>query len=81
MKVINGGVCAPKGYAAAGVEAGIKKNRKDMALVYSAVPAVCAGVFTTNLVKAWCVRRKEKRIISRWRQLWRKRWGLIPMRF
>lgn len=60
MKTILGGVCAPKGYAAAGVEAGIKKNRKDMALVYSEVPAVCAGVFTTNLVKAWCVRRNKE---------------------
>lgn len=64
MKVINGGVCAAKGFAAAGVEAGIKKNRKDMALVYSAVPAVCAGVFTTNLVKAWCVRRNKELVAS-----------------
>lgn len=60
MKHIKGGVCAPKGFAAAGVAAGIKKDRKDMSLVYSRVPAVCAGVFTTNIVKAWCVRRNQE---------------------
>ncbi len=53
MKQINGGVTAAKGFWAAGVEAGVKyKNRKDMALVYSAVPCVAAGTFTTNVVKA-----------------------------
>lgn len=61
MKTIDGGVCAAQGYEAAGVAAGIKKNgNKDMALVYSTVPAVCAGVFTTNLVKAFCVQRNQK---------------------
>ncbi|CRZ34683.1 glutamate N-acetyltransferase [Herbinix hemicellulosilytica] len=52
MKIIDGGVTAPKGYKAAGIYAGIKKKRKDMALVYSVVPASGAGVFTTNVVKA-----------------------------
>ncbi len=53
MKIENGGVTSPKGFLAAGVEAGIKyKNRMDMALVYSEVPAKVAGVFTTNVVKA-----------------------------
>lgn len=52
MKEISGGVTAPKGYSAAGIYAGIKKKRKDMALVYSAVPAKGAGTFTTNVVKA-----------------------------
>lgn len=52
MKIIEGGVTAAKGYKAAGVYAGIKKKRKDMALVYSTVPAVGAGTFTTNVVKA-----------------------------
>ena len=31
-----------------------------MALVYSTVPAVGAGVFTSNLVKAFCVQRNQK---------------------
>ncbi len=52
MKIINGGVTAAKGYKAAGIYAGIKKKRKDMALVYSTVPAKAAGTFTSNVVKA-----------------------------
>lgn len=52
MKKIDGGVTAAKGFMATGVYAGIKKKRKDMALVYSTVPAVAAGTFTTNVVKA-----------------------------
>lgn len=53
MKTIEGGVTAAKGFEAAGVEAGVKyKNRKDMAIIYSQVPCVSAGTFTTNVVKA-----------------------------
>lgn len=52
MKTISGGVTAAMGFQAAGVYAGIKKEKKDMALVYSTVPAVAAGTFTTNVVKA-----------------------------
>ncbi|MDR0219845.1 MAG: bifunctional glutamate N-acetyltransferase/amino-acid acetyltransferase ArgJ [Lachnospiraceae bacterium] len=53
MKTIDGGVTAAKGFEAAGVAAGIKyQNRKDMALIYSTVPAVAAGTFTRNVVKA-----------------------------
>lgn len=52
MKIIDGGVTMAKGYLAAGVYAGIKKKKKDMALVYSKVPAKQAGTFTTNVVKA-----------------------------
>ena len=53
MKKLNGGVTAAKGYMAAAAAAGIKyRGRTDMALVYSRTPAVCAGTFTTNVVKA-----------------------------
>ena len=52
MKIIQGGVTAAKGYKAIGLYAGIKKKRKDMALVFSVVPAKVAGTFTTNVVKA-----------------------------
>ena len=53
MKQIKGGINAPKGFQASGVEAGIKyENRKDMALIYSEKPCVVAGTFTSNLVKA-----------------------------
>ena len=53
---IEGGVTAPKGFLAAGVEAGIKyENRKDMAMIYSKSPCTIAGTFTSNVVKAACV--------------------------
>lgn len=42
-----------KGFTAAAVAAGIKyQDRLDLGLIYSQVPAVTAGVFTTNKVKA-----------------------------
>ncbi len=62
MNIIHGGVCAPKGFEAAGIMAGIKKEKKDMALVYSQIPAVGAAVYTTNLVKAWCVQRNQEMV-------------------
>lgn len=50
---INGGVTAPKGFLASGLNAGIKnQTKKDMAMVFSSTPCAAAGVFTTNLVKA-----------------------------
>ena len=54
MKQIEGGVTAAKGYTTAGTRAGIKKGKtnKDMAMIFSEKPAVTAGTFTKNLVKA-----------------------------
>ncbi len=54
MNIIDGGVTAPIGFKAAGTRAGIKagKTNKDMAMIYSDVPAACAGTFTKNVVKA-----------------------------
>lgn len=50
---INGGITAPKGFLASGLNAGIKnQTKKDMAMVFSSTPCAAAGVFTTNLVKA-----------------------------
>lgn len=46
------GVTAPLGFYAAGINAGIKHNKKDMALIVAECPAVAAGVFTLNRVKA-----------------------------
>ena len=53
MKMIDGGICAAKGYKAAGVHCGIRKNhsKKDLSLILSEVPASAAAVYTTNLVK------------------------------
>ena len=47
-----GGVTSAAGFYAAGIAAGIKKNGKDMAMVYSEVPCNTAGTFTSNIVKA-----------------------------
>lgn len=53
MNKIKGGVTAAKGFQAASAAAGIKyEGRTDMALVYTEKEAVCAGTFTTNVVKA-----------------------------
>lgn len=53
MKIIDGGINAPKGFEAAGIEAGVKyQNRKDMAIIYSEQPCVLAATFTSNVVKA-----------------------------
>lgn len=53
MEQIKGGVCAAKGFSASGIHCGIRKNKgkRDIALIYSEVPANAAAVYTTNLVK------------------------------
>ena len=53
MKIIEGGVCAAKGFSANGVHCGIRKNKtkRDLALIYSEKKANVAAVYTTNLVK------------------------------
>ena len=53
MKTVEGGVCAAKGFYAAGIHCGIRKNKtkKDLALIYSEKKATAAAVYTTNLVK------------------------------
>ena len=53
MKLIEGGVCAAKGFTANGIHCGIRKNRtkRDLALIYSEKKAAAAAVYTTNLVK------------------------------
>lgn len=46
------GVTAPRGFRAAGVAAGIKPGRPDLALVAADGPCTAAGVFTTNRAQA-----------------------------
>lgn len=61
VRVIEGGVCAPQGFTAAGVRCGIKRKRRDVALlVCTGGEAAVAGVFTTNVVRAPCVTRNEE---------------------
>ncbi len=52
MRVIDGGITAPEGFRATGKHIGIKKVKKDLALLASDVPAKAAGAYTTNIVKA-----------------------------
>ncbi|MBQ2687554.1 MAG: bifunctional ornithine acetyltransferase/N-acetylglutamate synthase [Clostridia bacterium] len=53
MNIIEGGVCAPKGFKAGGIHCGIRKNRtkRDLALIISEKKATAAATYTTNLVK------------------------------
>lgn len=56
MKEIAGGVCAAKGFTAAGVHCGVKEGsdpaKKDLALILSETECQAAAVYTTNRVKA-----------------------------
>ncbi len=55
MAEIKGGVTAPAGFLAGSIFCGVKEgnvSKEDMALICSEGPAVAAGTFTTNRVKA-----------------------------
>ena len=53
IKTVSGGVCAAKGFRAAGVPAHIKyEGRNDVALLVADAPCAAAAVFTTNAVAA-----------------------------
>ncbi len=53
------------GFVAGATATGIKKNgKKDLAIIFSQVPACVAGVFTTNKVQAAPVRLDKERIMS-----------------
>ena len=53
---IPGGITAPVGFQAAAVTAGLKASGKpDLSLLLAPEGAVCAGTFTTSVVRAACV--------------------------
>ncbi len=54
MKIIEGGVCAPKGFKAGSIHCGIKAGRDsdDTAIIYSGYECTAAAVYTMNRVKA-----------------------------
>lgn len=63
MNKIDGGICASKGFKAAGISCGIKKStKKDLALIYSEYPAYGAAVFTKNKFKAAPLLVSEKKM-------------------
>ncbi|MBI4610854.1 MAG: bifunctional glutamate N-acetyltransferase/amino-acid acetyltransferase ArgJ [Candidatus Rokubacteria bacterium] len=52
MEWLEGGITAVPGILASGIHGGIKASgKRDLALIYSSVPARAAAVFTTNQVK------------------------------
>ena len=53
---------APAGFTFSGLNAGIKPQRKDLALVFSDAPCAAAGCFTVNRAKAAPVLDAEKRL-------------------
>jgi glutamate N-acetyltransferase/amino-acid N-acetyltransferase len=58
----SGSITFAKGFLASGVPSGIKKSGKsDLAIIYSESPAVVAGVYTKNQVKAAPVLLTSKR--------------------
>jgi len=52
LQWVDGGVTEPRGFRASGVRSGVKKEGLDLAIVECSTEAVCAGLFTTNKVKA-----------------------------
>ncbi len=61
---VDGGVVAPKGFMASGIKAGIKKNKPDLALLFSQSEASVAGLFTTNQMAAAPVLLCQERIAT-----------------
>jgi len=48
----DGSITLPKGYKAGGIHCGIKRKRLDLGYIVSEIPAVAAGVYTTNIFQA-----------------------------
>jgi len=44
----NGSITSVQGFKAAGINCGLKRQKKDLALIYSDVPCEAAGTFTLN---------------------------------
>jgi glutamate N-acetyltransferase/amino-acid N-acetyltransferase len=68
VKKQKGAITYPQGFMAAGLYCGIKKNKnkKDLALIYSKVPAVAAACFTQNRVTAWPVQYSKQVITNKY---------------
>lgn len=67
FKKIKGGILTPKGFKGAAACAGVKNpesDRLDLALIFSELPCVAAGTFTTNRVKASPVKFTKKHIAN-----------------
>ena len=52
FKFIDGGMSTVQGFKSTGIHTGLKKAKKDLAIIYSEAKTAAAGVFTENKVKA-----------------------------
>lgn len=64
IRAVSGCVTAPKGFRAAGVRCGIKRQGTDLAIICSGQPCSVAAVFTTNSFKAASVIRNQELLKS-----------------
>ncbi len=65
FKAVKGGITAARGFRAAAISCGIKNpeaTRLDLALIASDAPTVTEAVYTTNKVRAACVRVSQSHI-------------------
>lgn len=60
----SGSVTSAQGFQAAGMHIGVKRKRKDLALIYSEVSASYACMFTTNVMKAAPILWNQKVVSS-----------------
>ena len=64
ITLVPGNAASPRGFRASGIHCGIKRERADLALLVSDVPASAAGVFTTNRVQAAPVRYTRRAVAA-----------------
>lgn len=57
-----------KGFFGSALACGVKKEKRDLALIYSERPAIVAGTFTQNRIKAAPVKLTKRRIKPGWAQ-------------
>ena len=70
IKIIEGGVTAPRGFRAGGIHCGIRKSRtkRDLAMILSEKRAAAAAVYTSNLVKGAPLTVTKNNIADGWAQ-------------
>lgn len=60
----SGSIITPKGFAAAGVHAGLRYSKKDLGIILSETPANCAAVYTTSHFQAAPLKVTQESIAS-----------------
>ena len=61
---IDGGICAPKGFKAAGIHCGVRKNKEkyDLAVICADKPCAAAAVYTQNKVAGAPIKVTKKNL-------------------